>query len=375
VRAADPWLSLCRLGIVGQTLYVLDVVHGPTYAALVNGRAAAAQLAPDCDDEDVMRVSSVILLSALGLGIAVAQALAESWPTKSMTAIVPIAPGSVIDIVPRVVFGQLSAQLGQAIVVENRPGAGQTLGASAVARSDPDGYTLLVNSSAHAIAPALHPKLSYHPAQDFAAVAPLGVTPFVLVVPAHRGFKTARDLVDASNTRPGAFNFASPGVGSASHLSAERFRLSAGVAAVHVPFKGGAEMLTEVIAGRIDFAFVALGAALPQIRAGKVAALAVNSATRSSALPEVPTLREAGFSDAEYPMWLGLFLPAGTPREIVDKLHRETLKALQEPRVKDKLATLGIDPMVMSPADFDTLVREETRMNAALVKTIGLKPE
>ena len=322
-----------------------------------------------------MKFRSVILLSVLGLGVAAAQALAQAWPTKSMKAIVPIAPGSVIDIVPRAVFEQLTAQLGQAIVVENRPGAGQTLGASVVARSDPDGYTLLVNSSAHAIAPALHPNLTYQPAVDLAAVAPLGVTPFVLVVSPARGFKTARDLVGASKAKPDAFNFSSPGVGSASHLSAERFRLSAGVAAVHVPFKGGAEMITEVIAGRIDFAFVALGAALPQIRGGKLAALAVNSAARSSALPDVPTLREAGFSDADYPMWLGLFLPARTPREIVDKLHRETLKALQEPRVKDKLAELGVDPMVMTPTEFDALVSNETRMNAGLVKAIGLKPE
>jgi tripartite-type tricarboxylate transporter receptor subunit TctC len=330
---------------------------------------------PIADGEDLMTYRPAILLSILALGVAAAPALAESWPTKSIKVIVPIAPGSVIDIVPRIVFGQLTTQLGQAIVVENRPGAGQTLGASVVARSDPDGYTLLVNSSAHAIAPALHPNLTYQPAVDLAAVAPLGVTPFVLVVSPARGFKTARDLVGASKAKPDAFNFSSPGVGSASHLSAERFRLSAGMAAVHVPFKGGAEMITEVIAGRIDFAFVALGAALPQIRGGKLAALAVNSAARSSALPDVPTLREAGFSDADYPMWLGLFLPARTPREIVDKLHRETLKALQEPRVKDKLAELGVDPMVMTPTEFDALVSNETRMNAGLVKAIGLKPE
>jgi tripartite-type tricarboxylate transporter receptor subunit TctC len=351
----------------------LDVLSCPTYAVLEKVRAAPG--APDCDEDDVMKCRSVKLLSALGLLVVAVQALAETWPTKPMKVIVPIAPGSVIDIVPRAVFGQLAAQLGQAIVVENRPGAGQTLGASVVARSGPDGYTLLVNSSAHAIAPALHPNLAYHPARDFAAVTPLGVTPFVLVVSPDRGFKTARDLVAAAKAKPGAFNFSSPGVGSASHLSAERFRLSAGVAAVHVPFKGGAEMITEIIARRIDFAFVALGAALPQIRDGKLAALAVNSVARSSALPDVPTLRDAGFSDAEYPMWLGLFLPAGTPREIVDKLRRETLKALQEPRVKDTLAALGVDPMVMTPTEFDALVSEETRMNEALIKAIGLKPE
>ncbi len=322
-----------------------------------------------------MKYRFVMLLTALGLGVAAAQALAETWPTKPIKAIVPISPGSVIDIVPRLVFGQLTTQLGQAIVVENRPGAGQTLGASVVARSDPDGHTILVNSAAHAIAPALYPNLTYRPAHDFAAVVPLGVTPFVLVVSPDRRFKVVRDLVAAAEAKPGAFNFSSPGVGSASHLSAERFRLSAGVAAVHVPFKGGAEMITEVIAGRIDFAFVALGAALPQIRGGKLTALAVNSVTRSSALPDVPTLREAGYNDAEYPMWLGLFLPARTPREVVDKLYRETLKALQEPKVKDKLTALGVDPMVMTPTEFEAFVSNETRMNAGLVKAIGLKLE
>jgi tripartite-type tricarboxylate transporter receptor subunit TctC len=320
-----------------------------------------------------MKHSFLILLPALGLGLAAMEARAETWPTKPLKAIVPISAGSVIDIVPRVVFEQLSTQLGQSIVVENRPGAGQTLGAGAVAKSDPDGYTLLVNSSAHAIAPSLHPNLSYHPARDFAAVVPLGITPFVLVVPPARGFKTVRDFVAAAKAKPDAFNFSSPGVGSASHLSAERFRLSAGVQARHVAFKGGAEAMTEVIAGRIDFFFVGLAAALPHIREGKLAALAVNSATRSFALPEVPTIRQAGVNDAEYPMWFGLFLPAKTPRGIVDKLHRETLKALQEPKVRDKLAKLGVDPMVMTPTEFDALVSKEVAINAALVKAIGLK--
>jgi tripartite-type tricarboxylate transporter receptor subunit TctC len=317
---------------------------------------------------------SRILLLALGL-LTATGAGAQTWPTKPIKAIVPIAPGSVIDIVPRVVFEQLTTQLGQIIVVENRPGAGQTMGASAVAKSDADGYTVLVNSAAHAIAPALHANLSYHPARDFAAVVPLGITPFVLVVAPDRGFKSVRDLVTAANAKPGSFNFSSPGAGSASHLSAERFRLSAGVTAVHVPFKGGAEMITEVIAGRIDFAFLALGAALPHIRNGKLTALAVNSATRSSALPDVPTIREAGFDDAEYPMWFGLFLPAKTPREIVDKLYRETLKALQEPAVRSRLAGLGVDPMVMTPTDFDALVEREVTINSGLVKAIGLKPQ
>ena len=294
-----------------------------------------------------MKPFRVMLVSALVLPAAIFKAEAQTWPTKPLRAIVPIAAGSVLDIVPRVVFEQLSTQLGQSIVVENRPGAGGTIGSSYVAKSEPDGYTILVNSSAHTIAPALQPNLTYDPVRDFAAVVPLGVSPFVLVVPPARGFKTARDLVAAAKAAPGAFNFSSPGAGSASHLSAERFRLGAGVHATHVPFKGGVEAMTEVMAGRIDFFFVALGAALPHIRDGKLSALAVNSADRSAALPDVPAIREAGFSDAEYPTWFGLFLPAKTPREIVDRLHRETLKALQEPKVKDKLASLGVEPMIL----------------------------
>lgn len=307
------------------------------------------------------------------LSLATLDARAETWPTKPLRAIVPVAAGSLVDIVPRIVFEQLSIQLGQTIVVENRPGAGATIGASLVAKADPDGYTVLVNSSAHTIAPSLFENLSYDPARDFAAVVPLGVTPFVLVVPPARGFKTAHDFVAAANAKPGAFNFASIGVGTASHLSAERFRLSSGVQAVHVPFKGGPEAMTEVIAGRIDFYFVAIGAALPYIKDGKLSALAVNSAKRSAALPEVPTTEEAGFNKAEYPTWFGLFLPARTPREIVDRLNRETLKALQEPKVRDKLAALGFDPMAMTPDEFDAFVLQDIAVNAALVKAIDLK--
>ena len=322
-----------------------------------------------------MKPFRVMLVSALVLPTAIFKAEAQTWPTKPLRAIVPIAAGSVLDIVPRVVFEHLSTQLGQSIVVENRPGAGGTIGSSYVAKSEPDGYTILVNSSAHTIAPALQPNLTYDPVRDFAAVVPLGVSPFVLVVPPARGFKTARDLVAAAKAAPGAFNFSSPGAGSASHLSAERFRLGAGVHATHVPFKGGVEAMTEVMAGRIDFFFVALGAALPHIRDGKLSALAVNSADRSAALPDVPAIREAGFSDAEYPTWFGLFLPAKTPREIVDRLHRETLKALQEPKVKDRLASLGVEPMILTPSAFGAHVEREIAENATLVRTIGLKAQ
>jgi len=288
-----------------------------------------------------MKPICLMLLPVLGLGLATMEAGAQTWPTKPLRAIVPVGAGSTTDIIPRVVFEQLSTQLGQSIVVENRVGAGGTIGTAFVAKADPDGYTILAHGSALTISPSLYSNLGYDPARDFAAVVPFGITPNVLVVPPARGWKTVGDLIAAAKAKPGALNFSSVGVGTATHLSAERFRRSAGVEAVHVPFKGGAEAMTEVIAGRIDFFFGPVALVLPQVQEGKLTALVVNGAKRSAALPNVPTTLEAGIANAEYPLWLGMFLPAKTPRDIVDKLNRETLKALQAPKVRDRLATLG----------------------------------
>jgi tripartite-type tricarboxylate transporter receptor subunit TctC len=322
-----------------------------------------------------MKPMGLMLLSALGFAFATMEVEAQTWPTKPLRAVVPVAAGSTLDIIPRVVFDQLSPQLGQTIVVENRTGAGGTIGTAFVAKADPDGYTVLVHGSAHTIAPSLYANLSYHPARDFAAVVPLGVSLSVLVVSPAKGFKTIGDLVAAAKAKPGALTFSSVGVGTATHLSAERFRFSAGVEAVHVPFRGGAEAMSEVMAGRVDFFFAPIGLVLPHIREGKVVALVVNGAKRAAALPDVPTTLEAGFANAEYPIWFGLFLPAKTPRDIVDKLHRETLKALQAPKVREKLATLGLDPMVMTPNDFAAHVEGDIAVNAALVKAAGIKTD
>jgi tripartite-type tricarboxylate transporter receptor subunit TctC len=277
--------------------------------------------------------------------------------------------------VHRLVLEQLSAQLGQPIVVENRVGAGGTIGSTLVAKAAPDGYTILAHGSAHTIAPALYESLPYDPSRDFIAVAPVGISPNVLVASPARGWNTAADLVAAAKARPDALNFSSVGVGTATHLSAERFVSSAGIRAMHVPFKGGAEAMLEVIAGRIDFFFGPVALVLPQIREGKLRALAVNAANRSAALPDVPTLREAGFKDADYPIWFGLFVPAKTPSDIVDKLSRETLAALQVPAVRGKLAALGVDPMAMSPARFATYVDGEIALNAELARKAGLKAQ
>ena len=322
-----------------------------------------------------MKPIYLMLVPVVGLALSTMDVGAQTWPTKPLRAVVPVGAGSTTDIIPRAVLEQVSSQLGQSIIVENRAGAGGTIGSAFVAKADPDGYTVLVHGSAHTISPAIYSNLSYHPARDFAAVIPLGISPSVLVVPPARGWKTVGDLVAAGKAKPGALNFSSVGVGSATHLSAERFRFSAGVDAVHVPFKGGAEAMTEVIAGRIDFFFGPIGLVLPHIRDGKLAALVVNGARRAAALPDVPTTLEAGFTDAEYPIWFGLFLPVKTPRDVVDKLHRETAKALQTPKVRDKLAALGVDPMVMTPSEFDAYVEKEIAVNAALVKAAGIRPD
>ena len=311
-----------------------------------------------------------------GISLAFVSAVdAQNWPGKPLHAIIPFGAGSTTDIIPRLVFEQLSSQLGHAIVVENRSGAGGTIGAGFVAKADPDGYTLLVNSNAHTIAPSLYPNLSYDPARDFAAVIPLGTLAGVLVVSPEKGFKTARDLVAAAKAKPGALTFSSVGVGTATHLGAERFRISAGIDVLHIPFRGGAEAMSEVMAGRVDFFFGPVGLVLPLVRDGKLTALAVNGVARSAALPDVPTTQEAGFSDAEYPIWIGVFLPVHTPRDIVDKLSRETLAALQSSKVSAKLSALGVDPISMTPSEFDAYVRKEIAVNAKVVKAIGIKAD
>lgn len=314
-------------------------------------------------------------LTALLLAVAALDASGQAWPSKPLHAIVPVGAGSSTDIVHRIVLLQLSVQLRQPIVVENRIGAGGTIGTALVANAQADGYTLLANGAAHTIAPALYKNLSYDPVRQFAAVVPIGSSPSVLVVAPSTGIGTTAELIARGRARPDGLNFSSVGIGTATHLSAERFLASAGIKAVHLPFKGGAEAMTEVIAGRAEFFFGPVALVLPQIRANKLIALAVNTTRRSSVLPEVPTLAEQGITAAEYPIWFGLLAPAGTPREIVERLNRETLLALQTPKVRDRLAELGVDPMPMSPDEFMAYVQREVGLNAALAQQAGLKPE
>ena len=299
-------------------------------------------------------------------------ALAQEWPTRNVTVVVPLGAGSATDIASRIVMDQLSRQTGQAFVIENRTGAGGTIGAGMVAKSAPDGYTVL-SYGALSISNALHSKLSYDAVNDFIPVIPFGHQPLLVVTSPDKGYKTLGDLIAAAKAKPGAMNFASAGVGSASHFGAERLRVSAGFDAQHIPTKGAVEAATEILSGRVDFSVSTSSTTLPLIHEGKLVALAVSALKRSAVVPNVPTTVETGLrADSVYPFYSALYLPAKTPRDIVEKLHREVAKALQTPAVQERFAKLGIEPMPMDVEQFGKFFRDDVASNVALVKAAKL---
>jgi tripartite-type tricarboxylate transporter receptor subunit TctC len=316
-----------------------------------------------------LRFASAGLATPLVSGLAWAQA----WPTRPIRAIVPYAPGTGIDIVGRLVLNELSTQLGQSIVVENRPGASATIGAAMVAKAAADGYTMLVDTSSRTIVPATMSNLPYDLVQDFSSVIPLATTPLVLVVAPSKGIKTVDDLAAAAKAKPGSFNFASPGTGSTIYLATERLCLAAGFKAVQVPFRGGG-FGADLISGRIDFAYSPIGSVIDLVQGGQLLALAVASRKRAAILPDVPTTLEAGYPNADFALWFGMFVPAKTSRDIVDNLSQETSKVIRTPSMQERFARIGAEAMIMTPAAFDAMVREEFVANAALVKSMGLTP-
>lgn len=284
----------------------------------------------------------------------------------------PLTTGSATDVMARTVALRLSAELGQNFIVENKPGAAGTIGVGTVARARPDGYTLLVQSSSYTITPITYPNTPYDTLRDLAGVTPLAVLPQVLVVAPEKRIKTVQELIALAKARPGMLNYGSAGVGTANQLNAERFRIGAGIDAVHVPFKGTPEVMNELLAGRIDYFFCPINVCLPLIEAKRVVALAMGSSRRSAALPELPTTLELGVPASDYNFWVGLFVPAETPRDIVGRLYRETARVLQDPAVKESLAGLGAEQNLMEPKAFDAEIRKEIAANAALVKAAGI---
>ena len=302
-------------------------------------------------------------------------AWAQVWPAKPIHFIVPFTAGSGTDIVARVVGDVMSQGLGQPVIIDNKPGAGGTIAAALVAKSEPDGYTILIHSSGHALNPAIYANLPYDTTRDLTGITPLAALPNVMVVSPSRGWKTVADVVAAAKAKPGVLLYSSAGVGSATHLNAEKFKLQAGIDALHVPFKGTPEALSDVIGGRSDWFFAPLTSALPLIKDGKLLALAVSTPQRTPALPQVPTTVEAGVPDSDYTFWVGMIVPSGTPVAIMLRLHEEALKAQASPQVKERFATLGADPFPLPQDRFNAFIKTEMESAARIAKAANLKAQ
>ena len=309
----------------------------------------------------------------LALLIVTGPVWAQSFPSKPVHIVVPFTPGSATDIMARSVSDRLGAALGQPVIVENRPGAGGTIGTAVVAKATPDGTTLAVVSAGHAINPVIYERLPYDTEKDLAGVIPLGNLPSLMIVPPSLGVKSVRDFIALARTRPGEFNYTSAGIGSASHVNAEKFRAAAGIQAVHVPVKGAPEIVQEVMAGRVQFGFPGIVSTLSAVNEGRIVGLAVSSKRRSPALPDVPTMAEAGFPQGEFDFWIGMLAPAQTPRAIVHRLHDEVAKALSERDVRERLTKLGAEPMPMSPEEFDDYMRAQLAELGAIMRAAGVK--
>ena len=312
-------------------------------------------------------IASLAFLSPLA---SLAQA---GYPNKPIRVIVPFAAGSTTDIIARAIADKMSQSMGQQMVIDNRGGASGTIGQAAVAQAAPDGYTIMIHSSSHTVSPSTFAKLPFDTLADFAGVTPISSTPNVLVISPSKNIKTLQELLAAARAKPGSMNFASAGQGSATHLNAEKFKLAAKIEATNIPFKGSAEAVTEVMAGRVDYYFSPIAPVIGQIRNGQLVPLAVGSPKRASALPQVPTTAEAGVPGSEFNFWIGMMAPAKTPRDIVNRLHDEVVKALNTPEVKERFAALGADAWTLPPEQFDAYLKEEIKSNAVLVKAAGLE--
>ena len=315
-----------------------------------------------------------LLASSVAAVPLLALSQAAPWPSRPIKAIVPFAAGAATDIVARQVLEQVSRQIGQPIIIDNKPGAGGTIGTSAVAHAEPDGYTILVQSNTYTVTPSTYRNLNYDAAKDMVGVIPLASVPMVLVTAPGKGVRTLADLVKSAKAKPNSVNFASAGTGGATHLGAERLRIAGGFTSTHIPYKSSGEALTEVIAGRVDYYLSPIGLAQQYFKADKLVALGVSSSKRASALPDVPTTVEAGFPNSSYDVWIGMFAPAKTPRAIVNRLNEETAKALRSPELREKFTNLVMDSMIMSPVEFDAFLKKEFELNAELVKAAGIEP-
>ena len=317
-------------------------------------------------------MKKLLFLAAL---LFIGAAGAQTYPSRPIKIIVPFTPGSATDVMGRIVGERLNAAWGQPVVVENRPGAGGTIGIRETARAEPDGYTLGLVSSGHAVNHVLYKDLGYDSLKDLAAVAMLGSLPSVLIVPPSLGVNSVKELVAMLKAKPGQLNYATAGVGSGAHVNVEKFNVAAGVKALHVPLKGTPPILTETMAGRIQYAFVPAVSSMGLVREGKVKPLAVSTGQRIAALPEVPTLGEAGFPEGESTFWLALLAPVKTPSAIIGQINAEVRRSLQSADIRERLAKLGTEPMSMTPAESDAFIRREHDELGKVMQDAGLTPQ
>ena len=315
-----------------------------------------------------------ILVAAVAAAGA-AQAFAQTYPNKPVHLIISFTPGSSTDIVGRIVAQKLSEMWGQPVVSENRAGAGGSIGSAVVAKADPDGYTLLVNSNAHCVNPAIYAKLPYDTLKDFSDIAPLAVQPNVLTVRPDGPYKSVMDLVNAAKAKPGVLNIGHAGIGSGTHLTTEKFIASTGIKIVQIPFKGTPEVITAMFSGNVDAYWAPISAAMGSIKGGKLRPLAVSTPKRNHLLPDVPTPAEAGIKGTESPLWFGLWGPARMSPGLVTKINADVRKALADPAVKERLVNGGNETMDMSPQDFSHLIRSEIDDYSRVLRAAGVKPQ
>lgn len=297
---------------------------------------------------------------------------AQQYPVRPVRVIATSTPGSVVDVFSRAIADPLSRALGQQIVIDNRAGAGGTLAAGQAFHAEPDGHTLLVNTSAHVVSHHVFLNLGYDLIRDFAGVTPFAILPSILVVAPQRPWKSMNDLIAAVKAKPGAYSYGTGGQGTGTHMSAERFRMAAGLQAVQVPYKGTPEVLVDLIAGRVDWSLVPPSSGLPLIRDGRIRAVAIDK--RNPQLPELPSFAELGLKDADFPFWVGMFVNAKAPRAVVQRLHTDTNRVMQLPEVRERFERLGGELFTLTPAAFDTYVREQAQAAGAIVKAAGIKP-
>ena len=315
-----------------------------------------------------------VALAVALLGLAF-QAQAQAYPAKPVRVIVSFTPGSSTDIVGRIVMAKVAEYWGQAAVVENRAGAGGSIGSAVVAQAAPDGYTLLINSNAHSVNPAIYAKLPYETTKDFTDIVPLAMQPNVLVVSSNSPHKSLMDIVNYAKAKPGAFNWGHAGIGSGTHLNTEKVVAAANIKVTQIPFKGTPEVVQAIFSGSVEAYWVPISAGIAHVKSGKLRALAVSSSKRNGTLPEVPTTGEAGVANADAPLWFGVWGPAGLPGDLVNKVNGDVRKALADPAVRERLVNLGNDPMDMSPQEFARFVRSEIEDYQRVVRGAGIKPQ